>query len=113
MFLQPGPAGPSLASRHIFRPLCRGPTRRAAQPGTMPAQPDLQWMMSMPKATPSQPLTPAQTRALRALGHRLRPVVTVSERGLTEGVSAELERALEDHELIKRSEEHTSESSHV
>lgn len=67
----------------------------------MPAQPDLQWMMSMPKATPSQPLTPAQTRALRALGHRLRPVVTVSERGLTEGVSAELERALEDHELIK------------
>lgn len=38
---------------------------------------------------------------LRTLGHHLKPVVTISERGLTEGVSAELERALEDHELIK------------
>ena len=38
---------------------------------------------------------------LRTLGHHLKPVVTIAERGLTEGVAAELERALEDHELIK------------
>lgn len=40
-------------------------------------------------------------KQLRAIGHGLKPVVTIAERGLTEGVSLELERALEDHELIK------------
>ena len=40
-------------------------------------------------------------KQLRNIGHQLTPVVTVAERGLTEGVSAELERALNDHELIK------------
>lgn len=41
------------------------------------------------------------TRHLRTLGHHLKPVVAISDKGLTEGVAAELERALEDHELIK------------
>ena len=40
-------------------------------------------------------------RQLRAIGHKLKPVVTVAGNGLTEGVAAELERALNDHELIK------------
>ncbi len=41
------------------------------------------------------------TRQLRAIGHRLRPVVTVAGNGLSDAVLTELERALEDHELIK------------
>lgn len=41
-----------------------------------------------------------QRKQLRAIGHRLNPVVIVSN-GLTEGVVAEIERALTDHELIK------------
>ena len=35
----------------------------------------------------------------RTLGHSLKPVVTVASKGLTEGVLAELQRALDDHEL--------------
>jgi RNA-binding protein len=38
---------------------------------------------------------------LRRIGHGLNPVVTLGEKGLTEGVRAELDRALSDHELIK------------
>ncbi len=38
---------------------------------------------------------------LRRLGHNLKPVVTIAAKGLTDNVSAELERALSDHELIK------------
>ena len=37
---------------------------------------------------------------MRAIGHRLSPVVIVSK-GLTDGVTAEIDRALTDHELIK------------
>ncbi len=43
----------------------------------------------------------AKRKQLRAIGHKLKPVVMVAGRGITEGVEAELERALEDHELIK------------
>lgn len=35
------------------------------------------------------------------MGHNLKPVVTVAGNGLTENVSAEIDRALNDHELIK------------
>jgi RNA-binding protein len=38
---------------------------------------------------------------LRRLGHNLKPIVTIASKGLTETVSAEIERALTDHELIK------------
>lgn len=41
------------------------------------------------------------TRQLRAIGHKLKPVVIVAGNGLSEAVIAELERALTDHELIK------------
>ncbi|HET8710580.1 MAG TPA: YhbY family RNA-binding protein [Spongiibacteraceae bacterium] len=47
------------------------------------------------------PLDQTRKKQLRAIGHQLNPVVMISERGLSEGVNAELERALEDHELIK------------
>ena len=40
-------------------------------------------------------------KQLRAIGHKLNPVVIIAGKGLTENVSAELERALTDHELIK------------
>ncbi len=41
------------------------------------------------------------TRQLRAIGHKLKPAVTVAGNGLSEGVMAEVERALNDHELVK------------
>ena len=50
--------------------------------------------------TKSQP-TKQQLRQWRALGHKLKPVVTVAGNGVSEGVLAELERALADHELVK------------
>ena len=46
-------------------------------------------------------LSQAQKKAFRSIGHHLNPVVTVAENGLSDGVMAELERALADHELIK------------
>ena len=47
-------------------------------------------------ATQSRP-----KKEYRAKGHKLNPVVTVSDKGVTEGVVAETLRALNDHELIK------------
>ena len=41
------------------------------------------------------------TKHLRTLGHALKPVVIVAGKGLTESVLSELDRALEDHELVK------------
>ena len=40
-------------------------------------------------------------KQLRAIGHKLKPVVTIAGNGLSESVVAELNRALDDHELIK------------
>ncbi|MCA9770922.1 MAG: ribosome assembly RNA-binding protein YhbY [Myxococcales bacterium] len=42
-----------------------------------------------------------QTRYLRGLGNRLKPVVTVGKSGVTESTVASVQAALEDHELIK------------
>jgi RNA-binding protein len=50
---------------------------------------------------PTMAIGQTKIKQLRTIGHRLKPVVTVSENGLTEGVLGELERALNDHELIK------------
>lgn len=46
-------------------------------------------------------LTNEQKKQYKAIGHHLKPVLMVAENGLTDGVKAELERALQDHELIK------------
>lgn len=40
-------------------------------------------------------------KQLRAIGHKLKPVVIVASKGLTDSVVLEIERALTDHELIK------------
>ncbi|MDO6681348.1 MULTISPECIES: YhbY family RNA-binding protein [unclassified Oceanobacter] len=47
------------------------------------------------------PLTNEQKKAYRAIGHNLNPIVTVASNGLSENVLDELNRALDDHELIK------------
>ncbi|MBK5936231.1 MAG: ribosome assembly RNA-binding protein YhbY [Halorhodospira halophila] len=46
-------------------------------------------------------LDPDQLKQLRRLGHALKPVVLTGAAGLSEGVLEEIERALDDHELIK------------
>ena len=45
--------------------------------------------------------TSKELRQLRALAHKLRPVVTIAGKGLSATVLEELDRALNDHELIK------------
>ena len=40
-------------------------------------------------------------KSLRGVAHHLDPVVAVSERGITDGIIEETERALVDHEVIK------------
>lgn len=47
------------------------------------------------------PLTQEQKKQYKSIGHHLKAVLIVADKGLTEGVLAELERALGDHELIK------------
>lgn len=46
-------------------------------------------------------LTGAQRRALRALGHALKPVVRVGKNGVTDGIVGATSAVLADHELIK------------
>lgn len=46
-------------------------------------------------------LTSSQRKRLRGLAHDLHPVVQIGKSGLTDAVIAELDRALDDHELIK------------
>ncbi|MBY5992691.1 ribosome assembly RNA-binding protein YhbY [Ferrimonas balearica] len=46
-------------------------------------------------------LTNKQKQYLKGLAHKLRPVVLLGANGLTEGVLAEIEQALDHHELIK------------
>jgi RNA-binding protein len=46
-------------------------------------------------------LTGAQRKTLRRLAHPLRPVVQLGAGGLSDSVLSAIDRALEDHELIK------------
>ena len=46
-------------------------------------------------------LTQKDRKRFRAIGHHLSPVVTIAGNGLSDSVSAELSRAIDDHELIK------------
>ena len=46
-------------------------------------------------------LSPEQRREYRAIAHNLKPVIIVGDKGLSGGLQEELERALNDHELIK------------
>jgi len=46
-------------------------------------------------------ITTAQRRTLRAQAHALDPVVSISQKGLTETVLKEIDRSLTAHQLIK------------
>ena len=37
----------------------------------------------------------------RAIGHSLHPIITIAQKGLSENIRLEIDRALRDHELIK------------
>ncbi len=52
-----------------------------------------------PRTAP--PLTARSRAALKARAHGLEPVVRVGHAGVTDGVVADLARALESHELVK------------
>ena len=45
--------------------------------------------------------TSVQRKALRARAHALHPILQLGEKGLTDAVVAEIDRALAHHELIK------------
>jgi len=49
----------------------------------------------------TEPLANSQRRLLKQRAHHLKPVVLLGQAGLTEAVLAEIERALDHHELIK------------
>jgi RNA-binding protein len=46
-------------------------------------------------------LSNAAKKRFRSIGHNLKPVVIIAQKGITENVHDEIERALKDHELIK------------
>jgi RNA-binding protein len=46
-------------------------------------------------------LSEKQKKHLRRLAHSMNPIVMLGNAGLTDGVVAELDRALTDHELVK------------
>jgi RNA-binding protein len=46
-------------------------------------------------------LTEPQRKLLRSLAHPRKPIVTIGRNGLTDAVLAELDQALEHHELVK------------
>ena len=46
-------------------------------------------------------ITSSTRKKYRQIGHHLRPIVTVGNLGVTDGIIEETRRALRDHELIK------------
>ena len=40
-------------------------------------------------------------KRFRTIGHDLKPIVIIAQKGLTENIRQEIDRALESHELIK------------
>lgn len=48
-----------------------------------------------------QPLTTSQRRYLRGLCHDLKPLLQLGNHGVTPEVTAELERTIDHHELVK------------
>lgn len=47
------------------------------------------------------PLTPAQTRFLRGQAHELKAILQVGGKGVSAALLAEIDNALEHHELVK------------
>lgn len=55
---------------------------------------NFQWQMTMT-------FNQEKIKQLRTIGHQLKPIVTIGDNGLSDSVLEELNRALNDHELIK------------
>ena len=49
----------------------------------------------------TMPLTPKIKQQLKAKAHKLKPVIMIGNKGLTDAVNKEIDKALHDHELIK------------
>jgi RNA-binding protein len=47
------------------------------------------------------PISPERKKQFRTIGHKLNPIVTIAGNGLSTNVLTELNRALDDHELMK------------
>ncbi len=47
------------------------------------------------------PLSAEQRREYRAIAHHLKPVIIIGDNGVSDALVQELERALNDHELVK------------
>ena len=43
----------------------------------------------------------ATIKRLRGIGHDLKPIVMIGNKGITPTITEEIDRALSDHELIK------------
>ena len=59
---------------------------------------------TLPKASKkpkAQTMSQSQKKQFRTIGHQLNAVVTIGDGGLSGNVKKEINRALEDHELIK------------
>ncbi len=56
--------------------------------------------MTISAQTPP-PLGERARKRLRALGHALKPVILIGDRGVSDSLLAECERALTRHELLK------------
>jgi RNA-binding protein len=69
----------------------------ASSPASTADQPKL----PKPPALRPGKISSARRRSLRAQAHHLRPVVQIGQAGLTEGVIAAVQVALDQHELIK------------
>jgi len=46
-------------------------------------------------------LNGSQRRKLKSMAHKLKPVVLIGQKGITESLVKAVDKALEDHELIK------------
>ena len=46
-------------------------------------------------------LSNTEKKRFRTIGHKLNPVVSIAQKGLTENIRKEIQRALTNHELIK------------
>ena len=46
-------------------------------------------------------ITSKQKKKFRAIGHSLKPIVTVANETISQSVNDEIDRALRDHELVK------------
>lgn len=56
---------------------------------------------SMLRDVPIMKLASQDKKRFRTIAHALSPVVTIAQKGLSESVNDEIERALSQHELIK------------